>query len=143
MPGVQRDAVFFDDGRVEGALDVVHVLRDQAEVELFVAVEVVQVAVGVVHAVGERGVGRVGVLRDAEGLPLGDVVVGDGGVVVCVGGVAGEVGDDGHGFDADDAFEGEVGLVAGMGWLAGLSDRSGRPTREPRQSHRLRSGWRG
>ena len=118
MPRIQRDAVLLNDGRVEGALDVVHVLRDQSEIEFFVAVEIVEVAVRVVHAVGERCVGWVGILRDAEGLPLGDVVVRDGGVVGCVGGVAGEVGDDSHGFDADDAFEGEVSLVAGIEWLA-------------------------
>ena len=88
MSGIQRYTVFLDDGRVEGALDIVHVLRHQAEVEFFVAVEIVQVVVRVVHAVGQRCVGWVGVLCDAEGLPFGDVVVCDGGVVGGVGGVA-------------------------------------------------------
>ena len=132
MPRIQRHAVLLNNSRVKRALDIVHVLRDQSEIEFFVAVQIVQVAVRVVHAVGERCVRWVGVLRDAEGLPLGDVVVRDGRVVVCVGGVAGEVGDDGHGFDAYNAFEGEVGLVAGMGMVSlcdvGLGGRGGRWT---------------
>ncbi len=111
MARVERDAVLVADGGVKGRLHVVDGLRDEVEAELAVRVQVVQEAEGVVGAVVEGRVWRVGVVRDAEVLPLGDVAVGDGGVVGAVGGVAGEVGDDGHGFDANHAFEGQVGLV--------------------------------
>jgi hypothetical protein len=65
---------------------------------------------------------RAGVKSEAQGLPFVDVVVGDGRVVCSRGGVAGAVGDGSHGFDAEDAFEGEVGLVSGvLGSILSLS----------------------
>ena len=50
-------------------------------------------------------------MSNAQSLPLRDVVVRNVCVVGRVSSVAGKVGDDGHGFDTDDAFEGEIGLV--------------------------------
>ena len=108
---VERDAVLVADGWVEGALHVVDGLRHEVERELAVGVEVVEQAVGVVGAVVEGRVRWVGVVSDAQVLPLRDVAVGGSGVVGCIYGVAGEVGDGGHGLDADHALEGEVGLV--------------------------------
>ena len=117
---VEWDAVLVADGRVEGALHVVDGLRYEVERELAVGVEVVEQAVGVVGTVIEGRVRRVGVMSDTQVLPLRDVAVGGGGVVGCVCGVAGEVGDDGHGLDADHTLEGEVGLVGeGAGEVVG------------------------
>ena len=55
---------------------------------------------------------RVGAGVGAESLPLRDVVVRDVGVVCSVRCVAGSVCDLSHGFNADDALDGEIGLVA-------------------------------
>ena len=117
---VERDAVLVADGGVEGGLHVVDALGHEIGLELTVGVQVVQEAVGVVGTVVEGRVWRVGVMRDAEVLPLSDVVVGGGGVIGAVGGVAGQVGDDGHGLDSNHALESQIGLVGeGAGKVVG------------------------
>lgn len=112
MSRVERHAVFLEFRGVKGALHVVDALWYEVEAELFVGEEVVQEGIGGVVAVLESGVCGVVVVVDGEGLPLGDVVVGDGCVVRCVFGVSRAVGYLGHGFYADDALDCEVGLVA-------------------------------
>lgn len=108
---VEGHAVGVLDGRVEGGLPVVDGLGHERGVDEAVVVEVVQEAVGRGVVVGQDGVLGVVCGVDAEGLPLCDVVVRDGGVVcgVCVLADAGC--DLGGCFEADDAFEGQVGLV--------------------------------
>lgn len=83
---------------------------------------------------------------DAVGLPLGYVVVCDVCEVEGVGGVACAVCDLGHGFDAYDAFEGEVGIVSAgallvLGWTLGSGGE--RLTVRSRGSRRWKVGIRG
>jgi hypothetical protein len=52
------------------------------------------------------------ILGDGQILPLGDVAMGDVGVLISVIGVTGLVSNDGHSLDTNHAFEGKVGLVA-------------------------------
>ena len=65
-----------------------------------------------VHSVGQGCVGRIGIHGYAKDLPLGYIIVCDIGVIGGISGVTGEVGDHGHGFDADNTLEGEIGLIA-------------------------------
>lgn len=55
---------------------------------------------------------RVGVLGNGQVLPLGNVVVGDAGIIGGIVAVAGQVGNDRHGLDPDHALQGQVGLIA-------------------------------
>jgi hypothetical protein len=98
--------------RVPRVLDIVHALRHQSQSQLLVHEQVVQQTPGGVLAVAESRMRRVGVESETQCLPFGNVVVGDGRVVCSRVGVAGAVCDLGHGFDSEDAFEGEVGLVS-------------------------------
>ena len=66
---------------------------------------------GVVGAIGQRRMRRAGILRNAQNLPSIDIVMSDGSVVGCIVRVVGRVANDGHGFDSDDTFQGQVGLV--------------------------------
>jgi len=50
-------------------------------------------------------------VRDSKRLPLADVVVGDVAIVLRLGAVSRQVGNGGHGFNGDHAFESQVGLV--------------------------------
>jgi hypothetical protein len=89
---------------------LVYAARHEVEAEEAVGPEVVEEAPGLVVAVAEAGVGKVG-LDGGEGLPLLDPIVGGVVVLLGFGLVAGEVGDLCCGFEADDAFQREVGLV--------------------------------
>jgi len=111
MSGIEGDAVGFGNSGVEGALHVVHALRDEVQGEFFVAVQVVEQTVGIVETVAESCVWWVGICGDAVDLPLVNVAVRDVGVIFPGCGVAGEVRNDGHCFDADDSLQGKVGLV--------------------------------
>lgn len=62
--------------------------------------------------IGQGGMGGIGVLGNAQRLPLGNVVVGDAGIIGGVVTVAGQVGNDRHGLDTNHALESQVGLVA-------------------------------
>jgi len=85
-------------------LHVIDAPRDDAEVEEFVRVDVVEEAVAGAPFVGEEGVLAGGV--DGVVFPLGDVIGGCGGEVLGVGGGTNHVGDTGHGLDTDYAFDG-------------------------------------
>ena len=121
MSRVERDAEDLGDGRVPGALHVVDALGHDVQGEELVRVDVVQQAVRGAPFVGEQRVaaGRV----DGVVFPLSDVGGGGGGEVLRVGGGAGDGGDGGHGLEADDAFDGEVGLVDELAgevvWVSG------------------------
>lgn len=65
-----------------------------------------------VVSIGQSGMRWVGVLGNAQVLPLGNVIVGNAGEVGRIVAVAGQVGNDGHGLDTDHALQSEVGLVA-------------------------------
>lgn len=109
VAGVERDAEELGDGRVPGGLHVEDARRHDVELEEAVRVDVVQEPVRGPPLVGEQ---RVSARRvDGEVLPLPDVVGRRAGEVLRVGGGADDAGDLRHGLDADDAFDGEVGLV--------------------------------
>lgn len=76
-----------------------------------VVVQIIQEAVGGAVVVREHRVGGISRGVGAESFPLSDVVRGYGGEVLRVAGLAYQGGDARHGGYADDAFEGEVGLV--------------------------------
>ena len=77
--------------------------------EEFVGIGIVKETVRGAPLVGEEGVVAGGV--DGEGGPLGEVGGCGGGEGGGVGGLGGDGCDEGHGANADDAFDGEVGLV--------------------------------
>lgn len=49
---------------------------------------------------------------DTQSLPLGNVVMGDAGIVGGIGGVAGLVGNDSHGLNGNHTLQSQVGLVS-------------------------------
>jgi len=67
--------------------------------------------VGIVRTIIERGMWRSGVMGDAQGLPLRNVVVRNIRIIGRIGGVAGKAGNVGHSSDANDTLEGEIRLV--------------------------------
>lgn len=109
VPVVERDAEQLADGRVEGALQRVQRVRDDGQVEQQGRVDVVEQGVGGAPLVGEQGVRARRV--EGEGFPLRVVGGRGGGVGGRRRGVGAQEGDFRHGGDADDAFDGEVGLV--------------------------------
>jgi hypothetical protein len=148
-------AVLVKHRRVPSVLDIVNALRHQSQSQLSVHEQVVQQTPRGILAVAESRMRRASVESETQCLPFGNVVVGDGRVVCPRCGVAGAVGDGSHGLDAEDAFEGEVGLVSVRGillvnggwWMVDHFRRyvcfwKGMLTRESRQNRLLRSGLR-
>lgn len=109
MPVIQRHAEKLGHGGVKRGLHVVEGGRDDGEVEEAGWVDVVEEGVAGAPLVGEEGVRAFG--GYGQGFPLGVEGGGGGGVVGGGGGVVDDGGDFGHCGDADDAFDGEVGLV--------------------------------
>ena len=70
-----------------------------------------RLTVSIICTVVERGVGRIGIMRNTECLPLCNVIVCYIGVVRCIGGITSKICDGGHGSNADDTLEGQIGLV--------------------------------
>jgi len=96
---------------VEIALDFVNLLLDQLEAQLSIAVKIVEQIVRVFLVVFGLGMLRAGVVVDSELIPLLDIIVCNVGVVDPVCCVSCAVGNLGHGFDADNTLECEVGVV--------------------------------
>ena len=71
-------AELVEDRRVEPVLDVIDVLRHQAQSQLSVHEQVVQQTPGSVVAVAQSRMRRAGIKSEAQSLPLGNVVVGNG-----------------------------------------------------------------
>lgn len=111
MSRIQRNPKLIKLRIVESALHIIYTLRDEFETQLCVPEEVVEEGVRGFVTVIERRMWRSGVVIDRVALPLGDIVMGDGGVVLAIRHVASSVGDLSHGFDADDSLDGEIGLV--------------------------------
>ena len=65
-----------------------------------------------VRTVGERRMRRVGIMSNTKPLPLRDVIARNVCVIRSIGGITGEIGNDTHCSNANDAFEREIGLVA-------------------------------
>lgn len=106
----QRHSVPVEYGGVEVALHVVHALWHKLQSQLGVRVQVVQHRVPW-DTVRVRRVRGTSGLVDGIALPLRDVVVSDLGVHDAVLGVACTVGDLCHGFDSDNSFQSQVGVV--------------------------------
>lgn len=111
VTSVQWDTVGGIDSRVESALGVVDGLGNEVQAKGLVTIQVVQKTPSALVAVVEGGVGGAVVVVEGKSLPLGDVVAGNRAVVGSSSGVTGQVGDNGHGLDANHTLEGKVGLV--------------------------------
>lgn len=79
---------------------------------------------------------------DTKGLPLGNVVMGDTGIVGGIGSVAGLVGNDSHSLNGNHTLQSQVGLVSNhsQSGSTGLKLKRIVLTPEIQQSHPLRSG---
>lgn len=65
----------------------------------------------VVGAISKCCMRRVGIVCDAQNLPSVNVIMSNGSVVGSISRVISLVANDSHGFDTDDALQGQVGLV--------------------------------
>ena len=104
-------AILLKHSRVPSILDIVDTLRHQAQSQLSVHEQVVKQTPGGILAVAESRMRRAGVKGETQSLPFVNIIVSDRRVVCSRVGVAGAVGDGSHGFDAENVFEGKVGLV--------------------------------
>ena len=111
MPRIQHDPKLLVDGRIEVALHLIHALRHKTQSQLQIPIQIIQIPIRVVHPVCQGRVRWISLVRDPEILPFGDIVLSNSRVVGGIRVVARDVGDLRHGADADDALEGEVGLV--------------------------------
>ena len=108
----QRHAVLVEDSGIEIALDLVDFLLHELQAELSVAVEIVKKIPARSDVVLCSSMRRRGGVVDAQFIPFVDIFVRDCCEIGAVFGVSGTVRNLCHGFNTNNALQGEIGVIS-------------------------------